>query len=77
MASRSGLEALSKMHPEVQIHLASIDELAEVRNATPLMSVLGVFTFIPRRKVSTEMELAQAFHLRSSTQNVAMCLASS
>ena len=34
VASRSGLEALSKMHPEVQIHLASIDELAAVRNAT-------------------------------------------
>eukprot|EP00903_Cladosiphon_okamuranus_P016882 g15564.t1 len=28
VASRSGLEALSKMHPEVQVHLASIDELA-------------------------------------------------
>ncbi|CAM9221542.1 unnamed protein product [Ectocarpus sp. 6 AP-2014] len=28
VASRSGLEALNKMHPEVQVHLASIDELA-------------------------------------------------
>lgn len=33
VASRSGLEALSKMHPEVQVHLASIDELAAVRRA--------------------------------------------
>ncbi|CAM9661875.1 unnamed protein product [Hapterophycus canaliculatus] len=28
VASRSGLAALCKMHPEVQVHLASIDELA-------------------------------------------------
>lgn len=32
VASRSGLEALCKMHPDVQVHLASIDELSEVRN---------------------------------------------
>lgn len=33
VASRCGLEALCKMHPDVQVHLASIDELAEVRSA--------------------------------------------
>lgn len=36
VASRSGLEALCKMHPDVQVHLASIDELAEVRALTRL-----------------------------------------
>lgn len=60
------------MHPEVQIHLASIDELAAVRNATHLVSVLKVLSFPPRCNVSIDEELAQAFRLRSSTQ-VAAC----
>lgn len=39
MASRSGLEALCKMHPDVEVHLASIDELSEV--GTPFIGLPG------------------------------------
>lgn len=39
VASRCGLEALCKMHPDVQVHLASIDELAE--NGLDLIPGIG------------------------------------
>ncbi|CAM9359456.1 unnamed protein product, partial [Ascophyllum nodosum] len=39
VASRSGLEALCNMHPEVQVYLASIDELAE--NGLDLIPGIG------------------------------------
>ncbi|CAM9577875.1 unnamed protein product [Pylaiella littoralis] len=39
VASRCGLEALYKMHPEVEVHLASIDELAS--NGLDLVPGIG------------------------------------